>query len=906
MDFFNERDDSFGDDDDLFDDDLHNSPNHGSGADGKRTAAEEEQAILDEKYEPSKEATLLLVDADLEYEKVLHEEVILSLESFVRHKIIASKEDKIALVKYNTDRQKNYCNFPAIYTVADFTEPGSALVQKLRSEKEKGITEENRRRRRRKPTRKSSTGAAGITEKVTTLTTGAGITGTGTNDEEKDGEGGAVMSEVFWNCMSLFKLQIGETVTYKRRVMIFASNDDPIGMRGTDDANELKALEESLDVCLTRVRDCKDAGLEFEFYPVVKANAKFSLNQFWNKVAPLENIESEQEVLALTRLDDSALLPEGGGSGEEPDEPSGLIVDADSQGRNFKSLETRIRKRLFKKRALTRTVLYLAPDVSLSVSVYINILEAKLPPPVWLHSKDLQRVVGQQKLVEEAPPAEQLALDVGGDAQSGILDGAFAVGSVTKNAATGWTDFGLSSNAANGSGSASGAAAVVQRAGGGAGVAGPAGSFGGAAAASSSGGLGGAAPGPPPPPTPGTHYSMGDKPELSSFVQIAGEEIPFTDEEVKKLRNFGDEPCMELIGFMPQSKLKPYHHYTHSYLVYPNEKKVIGSTILFKSLLTSMRNRKVMMLVWFRARANAEPRLTALLPSPGAVGTGLNLANAGVAASGNGGGAGASSSTGVDGAGAASSSAAPPPNAATYPDANLMNPVAAQILSKPSDVMSMIPLPHFEDFRKETSHPVVDTKNEPAVDAPKTCEAFKILLDNIALDSFHVTDVANAAIQKHYSALQALALNEQKVEEVVDELQLLTPLMQPDADAFSNGNIVQLINMVNESKPAGELLAIADGIGGNYGSTSELYGALAGGAAAAGAPAPKKRKVAASSSGEETMTVELMAAAIQQNQVNQLKVTALKAFLKSVALRVDGKKADLVERVKMYMQGRSG
>ncbi|CAD7924810.1 unnamed protein product [Amoebophrya sp. A120] len=735
MDFFNEIDDDqdIFDADGLFDDDKPN------------TTVDEEQAILEDRYEPSKEATLLLVDADLEFDNMLHEEVFCSLESFVRHKIIASKDDRIAIVKYNTKNAKNYSNFPGILTLHDFEEPGTELVKQIRDDKY---------------TRYGRLERGGRTS-------------------------GAVMAEVFWNASQMFKLQIGETLTFKRRVMVFSGNDDPLGQRGETDAARLRDLQTTLDITLTRVSDCQDLGLEIEFYPVVRANRPFSLDLFWNKVISPENIDEADE-LALARIDTS---PNAAKSSNMD------IVTAESEDgqRNFRSLESRIRKRLFKKRALTRTILYLKrdPDVALGVSVYINILEAKLPPPVWLHAVDNGRVIAEQKLVERI---DYLKTDMNDDGMSAP----FTVGSVTKDMA-GQTNFPIVGTGGSSSSSSKvdpNASSLVHQ--------------------QSPGGklnLTGDH-------QPVTHHVRDA--ELASYVEFAGEKIPFTDEEIKKLRNFGEEPCMELIGFLDRKELKPYHHYTHSYLVYPNEKRIIGSTALFKSLLTSLRKRNVMMLVWFRARANAEPRLSAL------------------------------------------------------------------IASEDQDVFNLIPLPHKEDYRKETAVPVLDTKREPELDAPNTCMAMRHLLNRICLDSFHTADVANVSIQKHYAALQALALGEAEVEPVVDEL-------RPDPDCFADAGMLMLLDTLEKSKPAAELLAICD----------QPAPVAASKAAKASSGAGSKRQkldsgTAAASPAEPVITAEQMARAVQQNQLEFMKVTFLKQFLKSVGLRVDGKKTDLIQKIKTY------
>lgn len=71
---------------------------------------------------------------------------------------------------------------------------------------------------------------------------------------------------------------------------------------------------------------------------------------------------------------------------------------------------------------------------------------------------------------------------------------------------------------------------------------------------------------------------------------------------------------MQLICFISAEKLKPYMFFHHSYLMYPRDEKVKGSSYVFGCLTKRMREKKLVGLVWFQVRTNSEPRLAAILP----------------------------------------------------------------------------------------------------------------------------------------------------------------------------------------------------------------------------------------------------------------------------------------------------
>ncbi|CAD7947652.1 unnamed protein product [Amoebophrya sp. A25] len=860
MEFFNndENDAGFGsDEEDIF----------GLGDTGAEQLEEGEleQMIFEEKYEPSREATILLIDADLEHNPELYEEVFLSIESFVRHKIIAACDDKLSIVKYNTKNAKNYSSFPGIYTVLEhFVDPGTHLVRAVRNER-------TAKRAREQP----------------------GTSGTG-----------AVMAEVFWNAAQMFRLQLGRSsLTYKKRVMIFSSNDDPLHFRGVEASlkggtrggtptpnkknfaaspmghvlSPLKLSEQQqtdLDICLTRVNDCREQGIELEFYPVLSNSGgsvmrrPFDMDLFWLRVIFSENIEDEKDnsmpvgTTGGNGATNVSFMSNAGGSKMN----TTLIADESmlEESQNFKSLESRIRKRLFKKRALARCPLYLQrdPDIALSVGIFINILPTKPEAKIRLHEIDNEIVLAKNELVERPnpnyiplPPAPMNGEDEQDENNNNDQSGAAEDGT---------------------------AAAAV----------------GGAKGKKVNDAMG--------------YY---DRTDCSSFLQFAGEQIPFTDSEMNTLRNKGKEPCLELIGFISRDKLKPYHHKRHSYAVYPQESRIIGSAMLYKTLLQEMRTKNLIMLVWFRERQNAEPRFSALLPNKFDP---LFLAGS-TSSSANGGAGEPLGSQGdhthtsymnqanIGGgmvAGSSSSSAATSAAATN-------TPLFPTSVDEDNEILTLILLPHLEDYRNEQSVKVVDTIRHPMLDAAPTCEGMALLLNQVEVVGFHPTNVANHALQKHYAAIQCLALGEQAPEAIEDET-------EPDQGYFNTTDFTDLVQTIQDSKPPIEVLnggALMGGgvlpldapAGGGGGRKRKAPTATGTGGVDNAAPlmdgdegGAKRPKTAASP--KDALTEDDIVKLMQQGRLANEKVPDLKAFLKSRRLNVSGKKAELVARIEEYME----
>lgn len=102
--------------------------------------------------------------------------------------------------------------------------------------------------------------------------------------------------------------------------------------------------------------------------------------------------------------------------------------------------------------------------------------------------------------------------------------------------------------------------------------------------------------------------------EIKKAYKFGGEQVLFTPEEQKELKNFG-APVLRIIGFKPQSMLPFWASVHKSTFIYPSEDDYIGSTRVFSALWRKLLADEKMGIAWYVARANATPVLVAIIPS---------------------------------------------------------------------------------------------------------------------------------------------------------------------------------------------------------------------------------------------------------------------------------------------------
>ena len=74
-----------------------------------------------------------------------------------------------------------------------------------------------------------------------------------------------------------------------------------------------------------------------------------------------------------------------------------------------------------------------------------------------------------------------------------------------------------------------------------------------------------------------------EKVEIRKAYKFGGETVSFTEDELAKIRHFGD-PVLRIIGFKPLSMLPIWANYKHNTFIYPSEEDFVGSTRVFSAL----------------------------------------------------------------------------------------------------------------------------------------------------------------------------------------------------------------------------------------------------------------------------------------------------------------------------------
>ncbi|KAG7388283.1 X-ray repair cross-complementing protein 6 [Phytophthora pseudosyringae] len=190
---------------------------------------------------------------------------------------------------------------------------------------------------------------------------------------------------------------------------------------------------------------------------------------------------------------------------------------------------------------------------------------------------------------------------------------------------------------------------------------------------------------------------------------------------------------------------------------------------------------------------------------------------------------------------------------------------------------SIIFLPYLDDIRDIPVEPVANVDQEKI-------DAAKHLISKLKLTE--APSFENPELQKHYAAIQALALDEDELE--FDEKKDTT---LPDAEGFGQDEVKDAITSFREAC-GGELIDASTNAkrkssasGGRKTTTKKTAKAKAGKPAAA-----------------ETFDKEEWAALVASNAIQKKTVAQLKGFLQAHGLAVVGRKAELVDAVKRFME----
>eukprot|EP00004_Rigifila_ramosa_P026538 TRINITY_DN8304_c0_g1_i2.p1 TRINITY_DN8304_c0_g1~~TRINITY_DN8304_c0_g1_i2.p1 ORF type:complete len:629 (+),score=158.72 TRINITY_DN8304_c0_g1_i2:3-1889(+) len=212
-------------------------------------------------------------------------------------------------------------------------------------------------------------------------------------------------------------------------------------------------------------------------------------------------------------------------------------------------------------------------------------------------------------------------------------------------------------------------------------------------------------------------------PNQIAYVYPYGDKLQvFERDEVMSLKNLFP-PGLVLLGFKTRSALKIHHNYRHSCFLYPDDESVSGSTVLFIALHRKMVELEKVAVCRYTPRANAPPRLVALLPQ----------------------------------------------EEETREDGTQLRPPGLHLIFLPfADDLRDI---HIEHFRS-------------AADNRAAISATKAMIKQLRIPHFSSEAVPNPALQQHYAGLQAMALGHAEAPQVEDLLQPdLARLAQPERRA---------------------------------------------------------------------------------------------------------------------------
>lgn len=191
--------------------------------------------------------------------------------------------------------------------------------------------------------------------------------------------------------------------------------------------------------------------------------------------------------------------------------------------------------------------------------------------------------------------------------------------------------------------------------------------------------------------------------------------------EMRKIKNFGTNG-MKLMGFKPRKYLQVYHNIKHSYFVFPDEKTTTGAGQCADALIKEMLAQDKIAIVKLIPRENSQVRFCAMLPQDERI----------------------------------------------DPQDGFQTPAGFQ----------MIPLPYADDLRDNKEiieYAGFSQKNDDNGNIVETLtkeekHAAKLLVKNLNIE-FDSRNFENPSIQKFFSGLQALALNEEEPEDVQNDLE---------------------------------------------------------------------------------------------------------------------------------------
>ncbi|KAF1938289.1 DNA-dependent protein kinase [Clathrospora elynae] len=332
-----------------------------------------------------------------------------------------------------------------------------------------------------------------------------------------------------------------------------------------------------------------------------------------------------------------------------------------------------------------------------------------------------------------------------------------------------------------------------------------------------------------------------EKTELRKAYKFGGDAITFTPDEITKIRQCFGDPVIRIIGFKPLASVPIWANINKATFIYPSEADFIGSTRVFSALHQKLLKSKKMGLVWFISRRNAAPTLCALVPGE--------------------------EKTNEDG------DQSMPPG------------------------LWLIPLPFADDLRQFPPGPE---------DALKTCDTLtdkmRAIVEQLQLPKgvYDPAKYPNPDLQWFYRILQALALEE---DMPVDPDDKTVPKFR-QIDKRCGEYIQEYGDEFKEVYAEQHMSNLA--LRGAKPAVKKRAGAAEGEDKPAAKRVKKETKVKdENGDGEDQgMTDQQMADLNNSGKISKQTVAVLKAWLTERGQSGTGKKADLLERVQEYLEGK--
>jgi len=332
-----------------------------------------------------------------------------------------------------------------------------------------------------------------------------------------------------------------------------------------------------------------------------------------------------------------------------------------------------------------------------------------------------------------------------------------------------------------------------------------------------------------------------EKTDVRKAYKFGGDTITFTPEEFLQIRQCFGEPIIRVIGFKPLSSVPIWANISKATFMYPSEADFVGSTRVFSALQQKLLKSQKVALAWFVARKNAAPVMAALIPSE------------------------------------------------ERHDEN------GEQTAPPG--LWLVPLPFADDLRQCPEQP-----EEPRT-TDELSDKMRIIIEQLQLPKgvYDPSKYPNPDLQWFYRILQAMALEEevptQPDDKTLPRYKQIDKRAAEYVQAYGQefGTVFATVGRSSLASRVKNSTAKKRVAGEDDNNDDDMK--------------PKKRVkqepgIKNEGDGDGGMTDEQMADINDKGQVTKQTVAVLKEFLAARGQAISGKKADLVERVQEYLEGK--